>query len=165
MILTGSVLLGYGSLGEEASMAKLYRVELREPERPLVLALMQKGRAPGRKLRRAPIFLAAADGQSEATSARVLHSSVSTLARTRKRFVEAGLEAALPEHPRPGARRKLDGQQAAFRIALAWSEPPAGRLRWTMPLFANRVLELGVVAAMSDATVRRLLKQPPSSRG
>jgi transposase len=146
-------------------MAKIYRVELSEPERNILLALIQKGRAPVRKLRRAQILLAAADGQSDATIARVLHSSVSTIERTRKRFVEAGLDAALHEQPRPGARRKLDGKQEAFLIALACSEPPAGRLRWTMQLLANRVIELGVVEALSDETVRRLLKKTPSSRG
>jgi transposase len=146
-------------------MAKLYRVELSEPERNILLALMQKGRAPVRKLRRAQILLAAANGQSDAPIARVLHSSVSTIERTRKRFVDAGLEAALHEQPRPGARRKLNGKQEAFLIALACSEPPAGRLRWTMQLLADRVIELGVVEAISDETVRRLLKKTPSSRG
>lgn len=146
-------------------MAKIYRVELSEPERHMLLALIQKGRASVRKLRRAQILLAAADGQSDATIARVLHSSVSTIERTRKRFVEAGLEAALHEQPRPGARRKLDGKQEAFLIALACSEPPAGRMRWTMQLLADRVIALGVVEAISDETVRRLLKKTPSSRG
>jgi hypothetical protein len=134
MFLTGSVLPGYCSLGKAASMAKIYRVELSEPERPMLLALIQKGRASGRQLRRAQILLAAADGQSEATIARVLHSRVSTIERTRKRCVEAGLEAALHEQPRPGARRKLDGKQEDWLSALACSEPPAGRLRWTMQL-------------------------------
>jgi transposase len=146
-------------------MAKIYRIELSEPERNILLALIQKGQAPVRKLRRAQILLAAADGQSDATIARVLHSSVSTIERTRKRFVEAGLEVALHEQPRPGARRKLDGKQEAFLIALACSEPPAGRLRWTMQLLADRVIALGVVEAISDETVRRLLKKTRSSRG
>jgi hypothetical protein len=64
----------------------------------------------------------------------VLHSSVSTIERTRQRLVDAGLEAAWREQPRPGARRKLKGKQAAFLIALACSEPPTGRTCWTMPL-------------------------------
>jgi transposase len=97
--------------------------------------------------------------------ARVLHSSVSTIERTRKRFVDAGLEAALHEQPRPGARRKLAGKQAAFLIALACSEPPTGRTCWTMQLLADRIVELGVVEAISDETVRRVLKKTPSSPG
>jgi transposase len=146
-------------------MAKLYRVTLTEQERRLLLALTQKGRASARQVRRAQILLAAADGHRDATIAQLLRSSLSTIERTRKRFVDAGLEAALHEQPRPGARRNLDGKQAAFLIALACSEPPAGRTRWTMQLLADRIVELGVVEAIADETVRRVLKKTPSSRG
>jgi transposase len=146
-------------------MAKIFRVDLSEPERGMLLPLLQKGRAAARQVRRAQILLAAADGQSDATIARVLHSSVSTVERTRKRFVEGGLDAALHERPRPGARRKLTGKQEALLVALACSEPPAGRTRWTMQLLANRVVELGLIEAISDETIRRALKKTRSNRG
>jgi transposase len=146
-------------------MAKIFRVDLSEPERGMLLTLLQKGRAAARQVRRAQILLAAADGQSDATIARVLHSSVSTVERTRKRFVEGGLDAALHERPRPGARRKLTGKQEALLVALACSEPPAGRTRWTMQLLANRVVELGLIEAISDETIRRALKKTRSNRG
>ena len=95
-------------------MAKIYHVNLTEQERGFLLALIQKGRTSARRVRRAQILLAAADGQHDATIARLLHSSVSTVERTRKRFVDAGLEAAWHEQPRPGARRTLAGKQTAF---------------------------------------------------
>jgi len=146
-------------------MAKIYRVDLSEAERGIVLALIQKGRAAARKVRRAQILLAAADGQSDASIARVLHSSVSIVERTRKRFVEGGLEAALHERPRPGARRKLTGKQEALVVAWACSEPPPGCARWTMQLLADRVVELGIVEAISDETIRRALKKTRSNLG
>ena len=144
-------------------MAKIYHIDLTAQERNTLLTVIRKGRASARKVRRAQILLAAAKGHSDATIARVLHSSVSSIERTR--FVEAGLEAAVNEHPRPGARRKLAGKQEAFLIALACSEPPAGRTRWTMQLLAGRMITLGVVEAISDETVRRVLKKTRSSRG
>ena len=146
-------------------MAKIYHVDLTEPERSRLLSLIQTGHAAVRKMRRAQILLAAAAGHSDATIARLLHSSVSTVERTRKRFVEVGLEAALHEQPRPGARRKLDGKQVAFLVALACREPPLGRTCWTLQLLADRVVELGVVEAISDETVRRILKKTRSSPG
>jgi transposase len=165
MILTGGLLPGYSASGKETSMAKIYRVDLSKPERGMLLALLQKGRDAARKVRRAQILLAAADGQSDATIARVLHSSVSTVERTRKHFIEGGLDAALHERPRPGARRKLTGKQEALLVALACSEPPAGRTRWTMQLLANRVVELGLIEAISDETIRRALKKTRSNLG
>jgi hypothetical protein len=71
----------------------------------------------------------------------------------------------LSERPRPGGRRKLDSRQEAFLIALACSTPPEGRACWTMQLLAEKLVEIQVVEAISDETVRRTLKKTSSSRG
>jgi transposase len=97
--------------------------------------------------------------------AEVLHSSRSTVERTRRRFVEGGLDAALDERPRPGAVPKLDERGQATLIALACSTPPAGRTCWTMQLLANELVVRRVVGAISDEAVRRTLKKTDSSRG
>jgi hypothetical protein len=51
--------------------------------------------------------------------------------RTRQRFVEGGLDRALNEDPRPGARKRLDEKGEALLETLAKSEPPEGRKRST----------------------------------
>jgi hypothetical protein len=43
-------------------------------------------------------------------------------------------------------------------IALACSDPPEGRTKWTMQLLADKLVDLGVVDEISDKTVRRTLK-------
>jgi Homeodomain-like domain len=75
------------------------------------------------------------------------------------------LERALTEKPRPGGRAKLDGRQEAFLIALACSQAPEGRSRWTMQLLADQLVELQIVEAISDETVRRTLKKTRSNPG
>jgi hypothetical protein len=69
-------------------------------------------------------------------------------------------EAALNSR-RPGRhyKRKLDGQQEAHLIALACSQPPEGRQRWTLRLLRNRMIELKVVDRLSHETVREVLKK------
>lgn len=79
--------------------------------------------------------------------------------RTWQRFVEEGLEAALSERPRPGQPRKLNGKQEALLVALACSDPPKGRQKWTMQLLADRLVELKVVHSIADETVRRIPKK------
>ncbi len=93
--------------------------------------------------------------------------STDTVARVRQRFVEDGLDAALARKPqaRPSRERKLDGRAEARLIALACSAPPDGRKRWTMQLLADKLVELAVVDAVSDETVRRVLQKTRSSRG
>ena len=140
-------------------MAKKYRVTLTTEEREALTTLIQKGFVGVRKLTRAHILLLADEGESDEVIAEALHTSLSTVQRTRQRFVEEGCEAALHERRRPGKKRLLQGRTEAFLVALACSDPPIGRKRWTMQLLADRLVELTVVEAISDETVRRTLKK------
>jgi putative transposase len=97
--------------------------------------------------------------------ARARHVGTATVERIRKRFVEEGLEAALRARPRPGGQRKLDGRPEAFLIALVCSTPPEGRACWTMPWLADMLVEVQVVEAIADETVRRPLKNTSSRHG
>jgi transposase len=140
-------------------MPKKYVVQLSTHQRSQLYALIQKGNAPVRTIRRAHTLLLADEEQPAATIAAMLHTSAMTVTLTCKQYLTAGLEAALYDRPRPGARRKLDGRQEAHLVALACSAPPAGRERWSLRLLADRVVELGIVEHLSYATVRRVLKK------
>jgi transposase len=137
---------------------KRYVVTLTDEERAQLLALTKQGRGAARRLTRAHLLLQAAAGATQEAIAAALHWGRATVVRTCQRCVEEGLEAALQDRPRPGAQRKLDGKQEAFLIALACSPPPEGRTCWTMQLLANRLVELRLIDAISDETVRRTLK-------
>lgn len=138
---------------------KKYIVTLTEEERSQLEALTSRGACRARRLKRALVLLAAADGDGDTACAARARVSVATVERTRRRFVEEGLAAALAERPRPGQARKLTGRDEAYLLALACSAPPAGRAQWTMRLLADRLVELGVVEAISDETVRVALKR------
>ena len=146
-------------------MAKRYRVTLTDEERERLRALTRKGKGAARTVRRAQTLLLADEGRTDEAIAAALHSGLSTVARTRQRFVEDGLEAALVDRARPGAVPKLGPKQQALVVALACTKPPEGRLRWTMQLLADGVVELEVIPAISDESIRRLLKKGRSSPG
>jgi transposase len=146
-------------------MRKLHVVKLTQEQRQQLLALIQKGETQARMLRRANILLLTDKGMKDEDIAAVVQGSLSTVERTRKRFIQAGLEAALKEKPRPGAEPRLDGHAEAHLVALACTEPPEGRQRWTMQLLADRLVELKLVDCVSDETVRRTLKKTTSSPG
>jgi transposase len=146
-------------------MAKRYIVTLTDAERTQLVTLTKKGKVSAWQLSRAHTLLQANAGATDETIAAALHLGIATVERTRKRFVEEGLAAALTERPRPGGRRKLDGKQEAFLIALACSTPPEGRTCWTMQLLADRLIELRIVNAISDETIRRTLKKTLASHG
>lgn len=146
-------------------MAKKYVVDLTVEERDSLRQLLRRGSARVRRLTRARILLLADEDRTDEEIAYALHVGRSTVERTRRRFVEGGLDRALKDRPRPGKARLLDGKQEAFLVALACSDPPEGRERWTMQLLADRLIELRVVDSITDETVRRLLKKTTSSRG
>src|SRR5262245_43497724 len=64
-----------------------------------------------------------------------------------------------------GHAKSWMANRKAFLVALACSTPPRGRKRWTMQLLADRLVALQLVEAVSDETVRRVLKKTISSRG
>jgi transposase len=146
-------------------MSKRYVVDLSEEERTHLLELLKKGKASARKIARAQILLSADRGDTDGTIARALHVSASTVHRIRERFTQERL-GAMEERSRPGAKRKLDGKQEAFLVALTCSDPPEGRQRWTMQLLANKLVELKVIEEpISDETIRLVLKKGRSNRG
>jgi hypothetical protein len=102
-----------------------HRVELSQTERADLIALRAGGKHAARKLKRAQILLAADAGVSDEAIAKSVGVGGSTVYRTKRRFVEGNLEAALNEQPRPGGERKLTGKQEALLVAAAPSAAPS----------------------------------------
>jgi len=142
-----------------------YVVKLTQDERINLLLLVKTGKASAAKLTHARIILATDENNTDKTPydtkvSKELHVSSRTVARTRQRFVEEGLESALSRKPHSNTRpRKIDGDQEAHLIALSCSTPPAGRSRWTLKLLANHLIELEIIDSVSLATVSRVLKK------
>ena len=148
-----------------------YIVSLSVDERERLNALIQKGKAPARQLLKARILLKAdaseaGEAWSDGRIADALDTSIDTIARTRQQLVEDGLDAALTRKHSPNSARKrvFDGAAEAKLIAVACSEPPKGRSRWTLKLLESAVVELNIVERASDNTIGRTLKKTRSSR-
>jgi transposase len=150
---------------EDGIMAKRYRVALTDEERDRLESLTRKGTASVRMVRRARTLLLAAEERRDEDIAAALHIGVATVERTRRRCVEEGVDAALRERPRPGARPKLGPKAQAYVVALACTKPPEGRHRWTLRLLADRVVELELAPDITPEAIRLLLKRTGSSRG
>lgn len=146
-------------------------VRLTSDQRTQLEQLIGAGRHAAAALVHARVLLKAdqsdgAPGWGDAAIAEAIECSAGTVARVRKRFARDGLDAAVYRKKPTGRQyRKLDGAQEAQLVALACSAPPEGTGRWTLKMLADRLVELEVVDAVSDETVRRVLKKMFSSRG
>lgn len=146
-------------------------MRLSADEREVLSELVNKGRVAARKRRHAEILLKADQGEAgsawnDEKIAEAFDVSRSTVERVRQRLVEEGMEAALNDRPKSRHRtKKIDGENEARLVALACSEPPQGRVRWTMKLLAERMVELEYVESLSDEAVRKVLKKTNLSPG
>ena len=142
-------------------------VRLTEAERRDLQRLVDEGQRAGSVLKRAWVLLKAdADGPhwKDPEIAEAFGIGLSTVHRIRQAFVEEGLDAALYRKKPTGRQyRKLDGAQEAKLLALACSQPPAGRKRWTLQLLADRLVELKIVDTINYECVRNTLKKTSSS--
>ncbi|MHB8877171.1 MAG: IS630 family transposase [Myxococcaceae bacterium] len=136
-----------------------YRVTLTLEERTQLQSLVTGGKGRVRRLKRAQVLLAADAGSTDEAIATNVSVGTSTVFRTKRRFVEEGLEAALSEEPRPGAERKLTIAQEALLIATACTKPPKGRAHWTLQLLADEMVRLTCHESLSDETIRRRLEE------
>jgi transposase len=147
---------------------KKYVVELTQDERQHLYKLISAGSASARMLNRARILLKADQGKHadegepllDREIAPMLETSTATVQRVRERFCSQGLDAAL-ERSAPDRlyERSFDGRAEARLIALACSEAPEGRTRWSMRLLADKAVEMGIVESVSHETVRKTLKK------
>jgi transposase len=148
-----------------------FLVRLAADQRTQLEQMIAAGRHAAAALVHARILLKADTGASgpgwaDGAIADALECGPSTVARVRKRFARDGFDAAVHRKKPTGRQyRKLDGAQEAKLVAVACSAPPEGKGRWTLQMLADRLVELQVVNAVSDETVRRALKKPFSSRG
>lgn len=147
-------------------------VLLSAEDRDTLEGLIASGHAPARQLTHARILLKADEATDtpswpDTKIADALEVSRSTVFRVRERFAWEGLEAALVHRqPRNTKPKKLDGEQEAHLIALACSEPPKGKKRWSVRLLAERFVRLECAEEpISRELVRRTLKKVPSSPG
>lgn len=146
---------------------KKYVVELTEDERERLHKLISAGSAPARMLNRARILLKADVGEHsegepliDRQIAPMLETSTATVQRVRERFCRQGLDAALERSaPDRVYERSFDGRAEARLIALACSQAPEGRDRWSMRLLAEEAVEMGIVESVSHETVRKTLKK------
>ena len=145
---------------------KMYVVRLSPEERERLDTLIRSGKHPARKLTRARILLKAdvgeaGEGWSDSQIAAALDTGLTTVARIRQQLVEEGLESVLtPKRSPASARTRIfDGAAEAQLTALACSAPPKGRARWTLRLLEDKVVELNIVARVSDNTIGRTLKK------
>ena len=145
---------------------KKHHIKLDQEERDLLTQLSRRKNAAAIKVQRSKAMLAMDSGSfgpslPDEDAAKVSGLSIPTLERLRKRVCEVGPLGALERKPRetPPVPPKVTGEVETKMVQIACTDPPVGFAKWTMQMIADRLIELEVVASISDETVRITLKK------
>jgi Homeodomain-like domain len=145
-------------------MEKKYIVRLTDAERESLCEMITKRRGSVEKIRRAQILLKADVEGPTWTDKRIAQAfacRTKTVENLRQRLVTEGFDATVcgKQRQTPPRSRIFDGGQEAKVIALRLGTPPTGFANWSLRLLAEKVIELGIVDAVSYETVRQTLKK------
>ena len=138
---------------------KKYIVKLSPEERNDLQVMISSGKHSAKKILRARVLLKADDSWPDRKIAEALEIHVITIERMRQQFVEEGFESFMTRRKSRKYFRKLDGKQEAQLTTIACSQPPEGRVRWTLRLLADRMVQLDYIESVSHETVRQVLKK------
>ncbi len=144
---------------------KKYRVYLSKEQRSELEEITRRGRHTAATVKRANILLNLDESNDivhrQEDIAKQLCTTTVTIYKVSRQFAEEGFHAALFRKIRetPPIQPKATGDIEAKIIALACSQPPEGRTRWTLRLLEKKVVELQIVDTISDNTIGRLLKK------
>ncbi len=147
-------------------MAPRYKVTLTKTERKELEDISSKGKRAARTIlyARALLLLDAGELGSKwrvVQVAEAIGTTSRTLEQLKKRFVEKGFSAAINRKTRitPPREIQFGGEFEAKLLALACSEAPEGRKRWTIRLLAEKMVELKMVKSVSPMTICNTLKK------
>jgi putative transposase len=137
---------------------KEYIVRLTDGARRKLRELVESGTRPVRMMRRALILLKSDAGLTDLQIVEHVGCAERTVRNVRKRFCEEGLEGTLYDAARPGRPPEFTPRQKQQVIALACTEPPEGRARWTLELLCEHAAKRGFVESVSKSEVALWLK-------
>lgn len=118
-----------------------------------------------REINRAYILLWLHKGKKMAEIEDFLDVERTAIWRTKKNYLEKGLDHAIKDNPRSGQPKKYKQKQEAEIIALACSDPPEGRQRWTLELLASEAKKSTGIQTINRESIRLILKKTNVSLG
>ena len=148
---------------------------LTEEQRSSLEMIVRRGMGSAMEIRRANVILmvdgSLGKGMKDVDVAKALGITPQAVHNIKARFIEStaghGEEAAgkagdavkRKERNTPPVPPKCTGDVEARIIALACSEPPEGRSKWTLRLLSEKSVELKIIDSISHMQVGRILKK------
>jgi transposase len=136
-------------------------LKLNEQEYSYLTSLTTSGELKARKYKRVMTLLWLDQGKTMSEVSELLDYCYPSVLALKNNYLTNGLEC-LEEKPRSGRPMVFSGEERAKITALACSETPAGRAKWSLRLLSDKAVELEFVESISYSKVREILKKTNS---
>lgn len=143
----------------------MIEINLSSEEREYLEQFVKTGTKKARAINRAKVLLFADEryNNDEITKMTGVHRQ--GIWRTKKRYVDKSLSSVLNEKIRSGQPKKYTHRQEAEIIAMACTDPPKGRKRWSIRLLTERMKRRKDFQTINRETVRLILKKQKQNLG
>ena len=141
------------------------QIHLPKEDRALLDEIRSKGLHQAREVNRAHVLASLDRGVPEAQIMAVLGVGRTAVWRARAAYLQGGVNLAVFDVARSGRPRRYDTDDEARVTALACTDPPEGRQRWTIAQLEQAARQEPGLSRVSRETVRRMLKKTISSPG
>lgn len=144
---------------------KQTRINLTTEQVKFLKEFKEQERRSLREVNRANILLLLNKGKQASEIADFLDIGRNTVSRTKQKFLRQGMEPALEEEPRTGQPVIHTAAREAEVIALACSNAPSGRTRWTLELLTETLNKQMGFRKINRESIRLMLKKTNVNRG
>ncbi len=138
---------------------KEHIIRLKDGARRCLQELVQSGTRSVRVVRRASILLKSDEGFTDEEIAEHVGCTDRTVRNVRRRFCTGDLDQAVYDAPRSGTPPTFTPRQQQQVVALACTDPPESRVRWTLELLCKHAVKQGFVTSVSKSEVALWLKE------
>lgn len=141
-----------------------YQYILSDADRNKLREVVRKGKSNASSILHANILLAgdcAREVKDVGEIGKAYGASTVTVYKVMRRYIKEGIAPLLSRKKRekPPVEAKITGDVEAKIIALACTDAPEGRAKWTLSLLADHSVRLGYIDSISRSSVHKVLKK------
>jgi transposase len=140
-------------------------IKLLTKDKSYLKNFVKTGKRSSREIEHAYILLSLDKKKPYAEIMDFYEVSRATIWLIKNKYIKNGLEAALKDAPRSGQPSKYKEKEEAEIVALACTQAPSGRARWTLRLMEQELQKINGLETINRETIRLTLKKRNVSLG
>ena len=140
-------------------------IKLLTKDKSYLKNFVKTGKRSSREIEHAYILLSLEKKKPYAEIMDFYEVSRATIWLIKNKYIKNGLEAALKDAPRSGQPSKYKEKEEAEIVALACTQAPSGRARWTLRLMEQELQKINGLETINRETIRLTLKKRNVSLG